>query len=95
MQIMLASAKIMNVSIKREQSEPVRSAEREKHGMKSNVSIKREQSELVRFAERERHGMKPNDKPKSVPDVSLSTPRFQNEAQAFAKYMAHYVPELR
>ena len=66
MQIILASAKIMN------------------------VSIKREQSELVRFVEREKHGTKSNDKLKSVPDISLSKPRFQNEAQAFARDMAQY-----
>ena len=36
MQIILASAKIMNVSIKREQSKLVCSVEREKRGMKSN-----------------------------------------------------------
>jgi len=30
---------------------------------------------------------------KSVPDISLSTPRFQNEAQAFAKDMAQYSAE--
>jgi len=35
MQIILASAKIMNVSIKREQSKPICSVEREKRGMKS------------------------------------------------------------
>ena len=29
-----------------------------------------------------------NDKLKSVPDISLSTPHFKNEAQAFAKDMA-------
>lgn len=29
-----------------------------------------------------------NDKLKSVPDVSLSTPRFQNEADAFARDMS-------
>ena len=69
MQIILASAKIMNVSIKREQSELVRSAEREKHGMESK------------------------DKLKSFPDVSMSLPRFQNEAQAFAKDMALYSTE--
>ena len=69
MQIILASAKIMNVSIKREQSELVRSAECEKHGMKSN------------------------DRLKSVPDISLSSPRFQNEAQAFAKVMTQYSAE--
>ena len=69
MQIILASAKIMNVSIKREQSELVRSAEREKRGMKSN------------------------DKLKSVPGVSLSLPRFKNEAQAFARDMAQYSTE--
>ena len=69
MQIILASAKIMNVSIKREQSELVRSAECEKHGMKSN------------------------DRLKSVPDISLSSPRFQNEAQAFARDMAQYPTE--
>ena len=33
------------------------------------------------------------DKLKSVPDVSLSLPRFQNEAQAFAKDMAQYPAE--
>ena len=69
MQIILASAKIMIVSIKREQSELVRSAEREKHGMESK------------------------DKLKSFPDVSMSLPRFQNEAQAFAKDMALYSTE--
>ena len=69
MQIILASAKIMN------------------------VSIKREQSELVRFVEREKHGTKSNDKLKSVPDMSLSTPRFQNEADAFARDMAQYSTE--
>ncbi len=69
MQIILASAKTMNVSIKRKQSEHVRSVECEKHGMKSN------------------------DKLKSVPEVSLSLPRFQNEAQAFAKDMAQYSTE--
>ena len=69
MQIILASAKIMNVSIKREQSELVRSAEREKHGMESK------------------------DKLKSFPDVSMSLPRFQDEAQAFAKDMALYSTE--
>ena len=69
MQIILASAKIMN------------------------VSIKREESELVRFVEREKHGTKSNDKLKSVPDMSLSTPRFQNEADAFARDMAQYSTE--
>ncbi len=69
MKIILASAKIMNDSIKREQSELVRSAEREKHGMKSN------------------------DRLKPFPDISLSTPRFQKEAQAFAKDMAQYSTE--
>ena len=69
MQIILASAKIMN------------------------VSIKREQSELVRFVEREKHGTKSNDKLKSVPDVSLSIPRFQNEAESFARNMAQYSAE--
>ncbi len=34
-----------------------------------------------------------NDKLKSVPDISLSTPRFQNEAQAFARDMAQYSTE--
>jgi len=34
-----------------------------------------------------------NDKLKSVPDVSLSTPRFQNEADAFARDMAQYSTE--
>ena len=69
MQIILASAKIMN------------------------VSIKREQSELVRFVEREKHGTKSNDKLKSVPDVSLSTPRFLNEAESFARDMTQYSAE--
>ena len=31
-----------------------------------------------------------NDKLKSVPDISLSTPRFQNEAETFARDMAQY-----
>ena len=66
MQIILASAKIMN------------------------VSIKREQSELVHIVEREKHGTKSNDKLKSMPDISLSKPRFQNEAEAFARDMAQY-----
>ena len=69
MQIILASAKIMN------------------------ISIKREQSELVRFVEREKHGTKSNDKLKSVPDMSLSTPRFQNEADAFVRDMSQYSAE--
>ncbi len=69
MQIILASAKIMN------------------------VSIKREQSELVRFVEREKHGTKSNDKLKSVTDISLSMPRFLNEAEAFAREMAQYSTE--
>ena len=34
-----------------------------------------------------------NDKLKSVPDISLSTPRFQNEADAFARDMAQYYAE--
>jgi len=34
-----------------------------------------------------------NDRLKSVPDISLSTPRFQNEAQAFARDMAQYSAE--
>ena len=34
-----------------------------------------------------------NDKLKSVPDVSLSSPLFQHEAQAFAKDMAQYSTE--
>jgi len=34
-----------------------------------------------------------NDKLKSVPDISLSTPRFQNEAQTFARDMAQYSAE--
>ena len=34
-----------------------------------------------------------NDKLKSVPDVCLSTPRFQNEANAFARDMAQYSAE--
>ena len=58
-----------------------------------NVSIKREQSELVRFVEREKHGTKSNDKLKSVPDMSLSTPCFLNEADAFARDMAQYSAE--
>ena len=35
-----------------------------------------------------------NDRLKSFPDISLSTPRFQNEAQAFAKDMAQYSTEM-
>ena len=66
MQIILASAKIMNVSIKREQSKLVCSVEREKRGMKSN------------------------DKVKSSPDISQSSPRFQNEADCFARDMVQY-----
>ena len=34
-----------------------------------------------------------NDKLKSVPNIGLSTPRFQNEAEAFAKHMAQYSAE--
>ena len=34
-----------------------------------------------------------NDKLKSIPDVSLSTPRFQNEAESFARDMAQYSTE--
>ena len=34
-----------------------------------------------------------DDKLKSVPDVSLSTPRFQKEADAFARDMAQYSAE--
>ena len=34
-----------------------------------------------------------NDKLKSVPDVNLSTPRFQSEADAFARDMAQYSTE--
>ena len=34
-----------------------------------------------------------NDRLKSIPDVSLSLPRFQNEAQAFARNMAQYSAE--
>ena len=34
-----------------------------------------------------------HDKLKSVPDMSLSTPRFQNEAEAFAREMAQYSAE--
>ena len=34
-----------------------------------------------------------HDRLKSIPDVSLSTPRFQNEAQAFAKVMTQYSAE--
>ena len=69
MQIILASAKTMNVSIKREQSKLVCSVEREKRGMKSN------------------------DKVKSSPDISLSSPRFQNEADCFARDMVQYSAE--
>ena len=69
MQIILASAKIMSVSIKREQSKLVCSVEREKRGMKSN------------------------DKIKSSPDISLSSPRFQNEADCFARDMIQYSVE--
>ena len=34
-----------------------------------------------------------NDKLKSVPNVSLSMPRFQNEAESFARDMAQYSAE--
>ena len=34
-----------------------------------------------------------NDRLKSIPDISLSIPRFQNEAEAFAKDMAQYSTE--
>ena len=34
-----------------------------------------------------------NDRLKSVLDISLSSPRFQNEAQAFARDMAQYSAE--
>ena len=34
-----------------------------------------------------------HDRLKSIPDVSLSTPRFQNEAYNFAKDMAQYSAE--
>ena len=34
-----------------------------------------------------------NDKLRYVPDISLSTPRFQNEAEAFARDMAQYSAE--
>ena len=34
-----------------------------------------------------------NDRLKSIPDISLSIPRFQNEAEAFAKNMAQYSTE--
>ena len=33
-----------------------------------------------------------HDKLKSVPDISLSTPRFQNEADAFARDMGKDLP---
>ena len=34
-----------------------------------------------------------NDRLKSMPDIGLSSPHFQNEAQAFAKDMAQYSAE--
>lgn len=34
-----------------------------------------------------------NDRLKSIPDISLSIPRFENEAEAFAKDMAQYSTE--
>ena len=34
-----------------------------------------------------------NDRVKSIPDISLSTPRFQNEADGFARDMAQYSAE--
>ena len=34
-----------------------------------------------------------NDRLKSVPDISLSSPRFQNEADCFARDMAQYSTE--
>ena len=65
-----------NVSIKRGQSELVRSAEREKRRVKLNVSIKREQSELVRFSEREKRGVKPNYFPPLPHALKQPTPNF-------------------
>ena len=58
-----------------------------------NVSIKREQSKLVCSVEREKRGMKSNDKVKSSPNISLSSPRFQNEADSFARDMVQYSAE--
>ena len=70
-----------------------------------NVSIKREQSKLVCSVEREKRGMKSNDrsatkgdacqskKVKSSPDISLTSPRFQNEADCFARDMVQYSVE--
>lgn len=34
-----------------------------------------------------------NDRVKSIPDISLSTPRFQNEAEGFARDMVQYSAE--
>jgi hypothetical protein len=34
-----------------------------------------------------------NDKVKSLPDINLSTPRFQSEAESFARDMAQYSAE--
>ncbi len=35
-----------------------------------------------------------NDRVKSIPEISLSTPRFQNEAEGFARDMVQYSAEL-
>ena len=78
MQIILASAKIMNVSIKREQSKFVCSVEREKRGMKSNDRSATKGDACQ------------SKKVKSSPVISLSSPRFQHEADSFAKDMAQY-----
>ncbi len=92
MQIILASAKIMNVSIKREQSKLVCSVEREKRGMKSNDrSATKGDAFFASKASQAPSGQ--SKKVKSSHDVSLSLPRFQNEAGAFARDMAQYSVE--
>ena len=57
------------------------------------VSIKQEQSKLVCSVEREKRGMKSNDRVMSSPDINLSIPRFQSEAESFARDMAQYSAE--
>ena len=69
MQIILASAKIMNVSSKRGQNGLAPSIEHGKHGMKSKEKLE------------------------SASDLILSAPRFQYEAESFAKDMTQYTTE--
>jgi hypothetical protein len=58
-----------------------------------NASIERTQSKRDCSDEHEKRGTKSNDKIKSVPNMNLSLPRFQNEAERFARDMARYSTE--